>query len=80
MEDLSKTQVLANKLEDYRKNLPLPDNDGVVKFDVLCKDGTTKSQSSSPNAEILDACRDNGGKVNNQPFVKQLQALRLSFK
>ena len=34
---------------------------------VLCKDGTTQNQSNSPNARILDACRNNGGRAVNQP-------------
>lgn len=41
---------------------------------VVCKDGTKKMQPSSPNARVLDACRDNGGRAENQPVVKQLQS------
>jgi hypothetical protein len=51
---------------------------------VLCKDGTTKMQSSSPNAIILDACRDNGGRAENQiavaptsEIVKQQNLLKM---
>ena len=33
---------------------------------ILCKDGTTQNQLSSPNALILDACRNNGGRAENQ--------------
>ena len=32
---------------------------------VLCKDGTTKNQPSSPTAKYEDACRDNGGRAEN---------------
>ena len=39
---------------------------GTTSTPVLCKDGTTKNQSSSPNARILDACRNNGGRAENQ--------------
>lgn len=31
---------------------------------VLCKDGTTKNQLSSPNARYDDACRNNGGRAD----------------
>jgi hypothetical protein len=41
---------------------------------VLCKDGTTQNQESSPNAIVMDACRNNGGKAQNQPVIKQLQS------
>jgi hypothetical protein len=33
---------------------------------VLCKDGTTKNQTNDPNARVMDACRDNGGRSENQ--------------
>lgn len=53
------------------------DDFGIRKYDnqkvlitstpVLCKDGTTKIQQSSPNAEYMDACVNNGGRAVNQP-------------
>jgi hypothetical protein len=40
---------------------------------VLCKDGTTKTQVNNPNARIMDACRDSGGRAENQTIsVKQI--------
>ena len=39
---------------------------GTTYSQVLCKDGTTQNQTSSPNARILDACRNNGGRAENQ--------------
>jgi hypothetical protein len=36
---------------------------------VVCKDGTTKMQLNDPNARVLDACRDNGGRAENQIAV-----------
>lgn len=39
------------------------------KTPVLCKDGTTKIQASSPNAKFMDACRDNGGRAENQTIA-----------
>jgi hypothetical protein len=41
---------------------------------VLCKDGTTKSQLNDPTAKVMDACRNNGGRAENQPVIKQLQS------
>jgi len=37
---------------------------------VLCKDGTTQIQKSSPNAEYMDACINNGGKAENKSTTK----------
>jgi hypothetical protein len=40
---------------------------------VLCVDGTTKNQTNDPNARVMDACRDNGGRAENQTnFVKAI--------
>jgi hypothetical protein len=45
----------------------------VTSTPVLCKDGTTKIQKSSPNAEYMDACVNNGGRAENQTnFVKAI--------
>lgn len=35
---------------------------------VLCKDGTTKNQLSSPTGKYADACINNGGRAVNQPI------------
>ena len=49
-----------------------PTQSNVTQTPVLCKDGTTKIQSSSPNAKYMDACMNNGGRAVNQPtLVKQ---------
>jgi hypothetical protein len=40
---------------------------------VICKDGTTKNQPSSPNAKYEDACRDNGGRAESQTVTQELQ-------
>jgi hypothetical protein len=40
---------------------------------VLCKDGTTQNQEYSPNAVVMDACRNNGGKAVNQPVPTTTQ-------
>jgi len=39
----------------------------VTSTKVLCKDGTIKYQQSSPNARVMDACVNNGGRAENQP-------------
>ena len=36
---------------------------------VICKDGSTKIQQSSPNAKYMDACINNGGRAENQTVV-----------
>lgn len=46
----------------------------VTSTPVLCKDGTTKMQSSSPTGKYADACMNNGGRAVNQPVIKQLQS------
>jgi hypothetical protein len=51
-----------------------PDTSNVTSTPVLCKDGTTKIQKESPNAEYMDACVNNGGRAEKQPVVKQLQS------
>lgn len=38
----------------------------VTSTPVLCKDGTTKNQPSSPTAKYADACGDNGGRAESQ--------------
>lgn len=39
----------------------------VTETPVLCKDGTTQIQLSSPNAEYMPTCINNGGIAENQP-------------
>ena len=46
-----------------------PDTSNVTSTPVLCKDGTTKIQKESPNAEYMDACVNNGGRAEKQPVV-----------
>ena len=36
---------------------------------VLCKDGTTKNQLSSPTGRYADVCMNNGGRAENQTNV-----------
>ena len=60
-----------------------PTQSNVTETPVLCKDGTTKIQLSSPNAKYMDTCMNNGGRAENQPLavkptsesVKQLNLL-----
>jgi len=40
-------------------------NNNTTYTKVICKDGTTKNQPSSPNARYMDVCINNGG-VDNQ--------------
>ena len=53
----------------------------VTSTKVLCKDGTIKYQQSSPNARVMDACVNNGGRAENQPidFTKYEQVKAESF-
>jgi hypothetical protein len=58
------------KIKDYSTS---PFYTGVTYTKVLCKDGTTKTQTNDPNARVMDACRDNGGRAENQTnFVKAI--------
>ena len=52
--------------KDILNNQGFPDQSNVSRTPVLCKDGTTKIQNSSPNAKYMDACMDNGGRAENQ--------------
>lgn len=45
---------------------------------VLCKDGTTKNQLSSPNAKYADACINNGGRAENQKPIQPSDKVPLS--
>jgi hypothetical protein len=61
---LSKEEILSNVLNDYRANLP----ETFTK--VLCNDGTTQNQTNDPNARVMDACRNNGGRAEKQPVAQ----------
>jgi hypothetical protein len=54
-----------------------PDTSNVTSTPVLCKDGTTKIQKESPNAEYMDACVNNGGRAVNQPISVKQQNLKV---
>jgi hypothetical protein len=43
-----------------------PTKSNVTEKPVLCKDGTTQIQLSSPNAEYMPTCINNGGIAENQ--------------
>jgi len=58
---------------DWKKLATSPFFTGSTYQQVLCKDGTTRTQENNPNARIMDACRDNGGRAENQTIsVKQI--------
>jgi hypothetical protein len=42
---------------------------GTTITPVLCKDGTTQIQKSSPTGKYADACINNGGRAENKPVV-----------
>jgi hypothetical protein len=46
-----------------------PSKSNVTQTPVLCKDGTTQIQLSSPNAEYMPTCINNGGIAENQTVV-----------
>ena len=61
-----------------------PTISNVTRTPVLCKDGTTQIQLSSPNAEYMDTCTKNGGRAENQlavaptsEIVKQQNILKM---
>lgn len=61
------TETKPSKFGDFIKNNPniLQNIIGnTSSTPVLCKDGTTKNQLSSPNARYDDACRNNGGRAD----------------
>jgi hypothetical protein len=51
-------------------NQGFPDLSKVTSTPVICKDGTTQIQKSSPNAEFMDACVNNGGRAENKSTTK----------
>jgi hypothetical protein len=67
MENPTEGQFLSNSLLNYR-NTTIPSLN-VTSTPVVCKDGTTKNQINDPNARVLDACRDNGGRAENPTDV-----------
>ena len=59
---------LPNQTTDWSKlEFTSPFYTGFTYTKVTCKDGTIQNQASSPNARIMDACRNNGGRAENQP-------------
>lgn len=72
---------MENTTIDYTKAPPLDYKSWAKSYfatvsstPVLCKDGTTQNQLNDPNARVMDACRNNGGRAENQPVIKQLQS------
>jgi hypothetical protein len=39
---------------------------------VLCNDGSTQTETSEPNAKVMDACRNNGGRAENKGINPKL--------
>lgn len=65
------TETKPSMFSDFIKNNPnvLQNIIGnTSSTPVLCKDGTTKNQLSSPNGKYADACINNGGRAENQPI------------
>jgi hypothetical protein len=61
------TETKSTKFSEYIKNNPniLQNIIGnTSSTPVLCKDGTTQNQLSSPNARYADACVNNGGRAD----------------
>ena len=56
-------------IKNILNNQGFPDTSNVTSTPVLCKDGTTKNQLSSPIGKYADACVNNGGRAVNQPVV-----------
>lgn len=66
MADTTKTDW--TKLENWSGGINPNGMYNVTSTPVLCKDGTTKNQLSSPMGKYADACVNNGGRAN-QPIV-----------
>lgn len=65
------TETKPSKFGDFIKNNPniLQNIIGnTSSTPVLCKDGSTKNQLSSPTGKYADACINNGGRAVNQPI------------
>ena len=74
MEDVLKNPYsLKTDWAELSKNVlntqGFPNTYNVTSTPVLCKDGTTKNQLSSETGKYADACRDNGGRAENQQVV-----------
>jgi hypothetical protein len=75
--DMNSRIMAGEKMEDVLKKPDAPKTDwiklsneligGISSTPVLCKDGTTKNQLSSPTGRYSDACMNNGGRAENQP-------------
>jgi hypothetical protein len=78
MENTTQNQIDSSnwkgeKIDWSKINIDSFLNNNVTSTPVICKDGTTKNQPSSPNAKYADVCRDNGGRAENQTIsVKQI--------
>jgi hypothetical protein len=59
----------GNFMKELNKNIGFPDQSNVSSTPVLCKDGSTKNQLSSPTGRYSDACMNNGGRAENQVVV-----------
>lgn len=84
MSNIVEPQIVETKpswFSDYIKNNPnILGNTSSTP--VLCKDGTTQNELSSPNAKYADACINNGGRavvqqneIKAQNQIAQQQAL-----
>lgn len=65
------TETKPSKFGDFIKNNPNIVQEligNTSSTPVLCKDGTTQNQLSSPNARYADACVNNGGRAENTKF------------
>ena len=68
---------LSGLFSDYLKNNPNIFAESSTP--VLCKDGTTQNQLSSPNAKYADACINNGGRADlTTQQQAQLQLAKLN--
>jgi hypothetical protein len=46
-----------------------PSQSDLTETNVICKDGTTKIQLSSPTGKYADTCMNNGGRAENQSIA-----------
>ena len=69
--DTSKYKSFDDCMKNYYKfnKSDLPDTLNVTSTPVLCNDGTTLMQLSSPTGRYSDACMNNGGRAEKQPVV-----------
>ena len=64
------TETKPTWFSEYVKNNPDLTLGNTSSTPVLCKDGTTQNQLSSPNARYADACINNGGRADLKPNDK----------